>query len=252
MSMLTTLVGGGQSAAQVQALIDASVAAEATARNAAIAAAVVDPLTTLDLVDDFISGFNTTGNVGSLGWNFVGGTIALQTGEASHPGIIRRDTSATISTTAYTQLRLTVSAGIFLASEFFDETWIFRLTQTDADTRVRIGFSSDWTTDTPVSGIYIEKILTDTQWFGVGRAASTQTRTAALATVDAAVWHNIRIRRIDATTVGFTLDAGAEVTVAANVPNVGVIPGFNIFNGAAASKTIDVDFFRLKITGLVR
>jgi hypothetical protein len=212
----------------------------------------VDPLTTLDLVEEFIGGTIASGQIGNFGWLFVGGTTATVNAEASHPGIIRRDTSATISTISYLTLRAATGLNHFLASEMFDVTWVFRLNVNDADTRVRIGLSSDPSADAPASAIYLEKILTDTQWFGVCRAASTQSRTAALATVDTG-WHKIRIRRTDSATIGFTFDAGAEVTLATNVPGaLGVQPSSQIFNNAAASKTLDHDFFHLKITAMVR
>jgi len=140
-----------------------------------------------------------------------------------------------------------------LASELFDLTWVFRLNVNDANTRVRLGLTSDATIDAPVSAIYLEKQGADTSWFGTVRNASTESRTAAIAAVDTG-WHKVRIRRIDASTIGFTIDALAEVTIAtANVPGaVGVHPMTQLFNIDAVSKTLDHDFFRMKIGGLVR
>lgn len=212
-----------------------------------------DPLTTLDVFDDFVSGTITSGQVGSLGWGLAGGAILAVNALAGRPGIIRRDTSTTISTLAYTRLLIGTGNHPVLASEMFDLLWAFRLNVNDANTRVRLGFSSDATVDAPVSAIYLEKQGADTSWFGTCRNASTESRTAALATVDTG-WHKVRIRRIDASTVGFTLDALAEVTLAtANVPGaVGVHPFTQITNLEAALKSLDHDFFRLKVTGLVR
>lgn len=213
---------------------------------------VADPLTTVDLVEDFIGGTNTSGEIGDKGWLWANGTIASVIAEANHPGILRRDTTATISTTAYLTLRAGTGIGHLLASMMFDITWVFRLNTNDADTRMRIGLSDDPAVDAPTNAIYLEKTLADASWFGVCRAASVESRTAALGAVDTG-WHKIRIRRIDATTVGFILDAGAEATLATNVPNaVAVQPSSHIFNNAAAVKTIDYDFFRMKIVGLVR
>lgn len=212
---------------------------------------VPDPLTVIDVADDFVSGLLTSGLIGSLSWVIAGGTFTIPTTVAGHPGVLTRDTSATISTTAYTILRSLSVQGPLMASESFDVTWLFKLNQTDADTRVRLGLSSDWTSDVPANGVYLEKTLVDTQWFGVCRAASAQTRTAALATTDTN-WHKVRIRRVDASTMAFSFDGGAEVTLAATVPTAAVTPGMHIFNNVASSKTIDLDYFRLRVTGLVR
>ena len=211
-----------------------------------------DPLTTLDVFDDFISGIGTSGQLGSLGFVFGGGTAAAIIAPAGHPGTVRRDTSATISTFAYTRLLLGTGVHPLIASELFDCIWVFRLNVNDANTRVRLGLSSDATVDAPVSAIYLEKQGVDTSWFGTCRDASTESRTAAIAAVDTG-WHKIRIRRIDAATVGFTIDALAEVTLATNAPGaVGVHPMTQLFNIDAVSKTLDHDFFRLRITGLAR
>lgn len=227
-----------------------SAAENVTATAAAIAAAI-DPLTTLVFVDDFIGGTATTGQIGTQSWSFAGGTVSGFLGAANHPGILRRDTSATISTLAYLRQLISTGNHPFLAAELFDLIWIFRLNVNDANTRVRIGLSGDITTDAPAVAIYLEKTLVDTQWFGTVRNASVESRTAALATVDTG-WHKIRIRRIDASTVGFTFDANAEVTLATNVPATGLHPGTQIFNNEAAAKTLDHDLFVLRIPGLVR
>jgi len=162
-----------------------------------------DPLTTLDIFEDFVSGITTSGQIGSLGWGFSGGTYSAILAPAGHPGTVRGDTSATINTLAYLRLLIGTAVHPLLASESFDLTWVFRLNVNDANTRVRLGFSSDATIDAPVSAIYLEKQGADTSWFGTCRNASTESRTAALAAVDTG-WHKIRIRRIDSATVGFT------------------------------------------------
>jgi hypothetical protein len=247
---LNTAIYFQMAGAALPAVVDNSPAGLRTAIDAN--STLIDEVATLDVSDDFVSGTIAAGQIGSLGWTLSGGpAAAFQPSEANHPGIVRRDTSATISTVAYTVLRQSSTSGVILPSASFDMTWVFRANQTDPDTRIRIGMSSDISSDTPVDAIYIEKILTDTQWFGVCRASSVQTRTPVLATVDTG-WHKIRIRRIDANTIGFTFDAAAEVTLATNVPTAVCSVGFHIFNGAAASKTLDIDLFRLRMTGLVR
>jgi hypothetical protein len=60
------------------------------------------------------------------------------------------------------------------------------------------------------------------------------------------------LRRIDASTIGFSTAGGAEVTVTLNVPTAAVEPFVQIKNAKAASKTIDVDYFERRIGGLSR
>jgi hypothetical protein len=208
----------------------------------------IDPLAVLDISDDFLGGGSaTSGSIGELGWIFAGGTFAVGSAPAGHPGVYRRDTGAVTTTTAYARLTSNLRP-----SDLFDETWEFRLNTNDADTRVRMGLSSDWATDTPVAAIYVEKKLADTEWFGAARAASTETRTAALDTVDTD-WHTARMRRTSASAVAFSIDGGAEVSVSTNVPTTdAVYIGMQIFNNAAASKTVDLDCFRMRVTGLER
>ena len=218
---------------------------------AAAIAAAADPVDALVVSDDFISGTVGAGAIGNLGWYQAGGTVSHVAGEADHPGIVRRETGTTSNTVAYTCLRSTPTTGPVSLADAFDATWVFRLNTADANTRARLGFSVNWSINAPTDAIYLEKLESDTAWFGVARAASTQTRSAALGTADTD-WHRLRIRRIDASTVGFTLDDGAEVTVAADVPAVAAQPGTHLVNTTTDNKTLDHDLFTLAIRGLTR
>jgi len=210
----------------------------------------LNPRTTFFIKDDFGPGAGTALNIGELPWSSVGGTITNLAAEVDRPGLLRRDTSATSGVNAYISLR-NASATILLPVELFDMTFILRLNTNDAATLVRFGIVDNAGTNPPTHGIFIEKLAADTQWFGVTRAASVQTRTAALATVDTA-WHRFRIRRVNGTTIGFTLDAGTELTLTATIPTAALNVYLAIINSAAAAKTIDIDYFELTITGLTR
>jgi len=198
--------------------------------------------------DDFTS---SSGDVGELNWGFGGGSATLGVSAAGHPGIVRRDTGAVSGTTAYTRLAGT-GTGNILPAEMFDMLWVFRLNQADVDTASRIGWGNDSSANPPNDGIYLEKLLADASWFAVTRAASAQTRSAAIAAVVAGAWNRLRVRRLDAATIGFTLNSAAEVTLAATIPAAALNPFTHIINGAAASKTLDLDFFSVRITGLSR
>ena len=219
-----------------------------------IPASVLDPLRTLQVIDDFVGGTGATTTVGELGWTLAGGSTTALAAEARHPGLLRRDTSTTSGVVAYTLLRSNVSsAGSFHADDFWDVTFVFRLNQVDANTRLRIGVSGNWSSETPVNAAYLEVLTSDTNWFYVTRTSSVETRTDS-GTAANTSWHKIRIRRLSASALGFTLDSAAEVSVSSNVPTgTGVTaPGWQIVNTTTASKTVDVDLCILRVTGLNR
>jgi hypothetical protein len=201
----------------------------------------------LYLKDDFIAGATATSE---LQWQNMGGTISRVAGLADHPGILRYDTTATSGTLAGMTLGQN-GTGTFLPAEMFDMTWILRLNTNDANTLVRIGLEATGNSNPDSNGIYIEKLAADTQWFGVTRAASSQNRTTALANVSTN-WVKFRIRRVNATTVAFSLDDGAETTATLTIPTVALQPILFITNSTTASKTIDIDFFELYIGNLGR
>ncbi|CAA9256371.1 MAG: hypothetical protein AVDCRST_MAG83-2429 [uncultured Arthrobacter sp.] len=202
--------------------------------------------------DDFISGNTSTGQLGSLGWSFAGGAATHPAAVAGRPGIVRRDTSATSGTYAYTGLRVSSTAGVIFGTDLFDVTFSVRLTQTDANTQARVGVSADPATNPSASGLYLEKLFADTAWFGVSRNASAETRTTTGVVVAANVWYRVRVRRISGTQVGVTLDNGAEILFTTNLPNVALQPFFSISNNVATLKSMDVDYADIAVIGLAR
>jgi hypothetical protein len=215
-----------------------------------------DGLATVHMVDDFISGSVTgSGTTGRLNWlNSNGGSNAAVAGEADHPGIIRMS-AASAQSTIY--LRITSGTGSFLPAEDFDLTWIIRPTQVDADTGIRLGLAADSLAafgTKPANGLYFEFLLGGTNWLRTARASSVETATAVDTgvAVAAATWYKLRIRRIDGSTIGYTINAGSEQTLTANIPTAALTPFANIFANVAGPKTMDVDYFSLDISGITR
>lgn len=200
--------------------------------------------------DDFIGGTTAGGSIGDLGWSQLGGTITYIAAIASHPGIINIDTTAVSGTLSGIRLGAIGTGGV-LATDLFDCTFLVRLNTNDANTLVRAGIANSSASNPPTGGAYIEKVEADTQWFGVCRAGGSQTRTAALANVTTG-WIKLRIRRVDSTTIGFSLDDGTEVTLATNVPTDAQTWFVQIRNSTGASKTIDIDYVELLVSGIAR
>lgn len=215
-----------------------------------------DPRTTLVLVDDFVGGEAvSSGGVGDLGWATSNGSGARLPAETGHPGILRRTTGTTSGT--YAQIALQQSSAntggqAVPVADAFDALWIVRPVNVDANTVLRAGLQpSQGGSAQPIRGVYLEKLAADTDWFAVAREANVETRSAALGAV-AAAWTAIRVRRIDAGSIGFSLNDGAETVLTSNLPTLALVPFVVVGNTAAADKAIDIDFFSLTISGLSR
>jgi hypothetical protein len=198
--------------------------------------------------DDFMGGTGQSGTgAGQLGWTTANGNVAAQDGELGRPGIMRMSTTATISTHCVMSLKAVM---VFDPDDTFSETFWFRPNHDDGNTQIRVGLAVS-AVNPSTSGIYLEKLVGDTNWFFVTRAGGTETRTATGVDVPT-TWTRVTIRRVNGTTVGVTIDGGSEVTATANITGATVYPFFSVFNDAASAKTLDVDAFELRITGLNR
>jgi hypothetical protein len=204
-----------------------------------------DPLTTARVTEEFVGNGATSGTLGTHSWSSSGGTIASVASEAHHPGIIRRSTGGTSGTVAVTYLNNVGSSDLLLPAADFDLVFVARLNTNDANTTVRVGALGN-TSSPPNNGMYIEKLDADTNWFGVCRSGGVQTRTDLGVAVSTG-WARFRVRRKDASTIGFSIDGGTETDIATNVPTTAHSPMWQIVNSAAAAKTIDVDVMDLQI-----
>lgn len=212
-----------------------------------------DPIANPDFLDDFDAGNTASGTVGRMNWTVGGGATSRITAESGVPGIVRRATGTTNGTNALTYNPSAIGAGI-LPAESFDITMRVRLNQTDANTNFRAGLQCDTSLLSnvpPNNGIYFEKLETDTNWFGVTRASSSSTRTNTSQAASTS-WVKLRIRRVNGTTIGFTVNSTPEVTATATIPTAACVYWMVITNSTTADKTFDVDYFRNQISGLTR
>lgn len=199
----------------------------------------------VEFIDDLVGASDTAGAG-------TGGATNPIASEANRIGLARSNTAATIGNNRTLYWGGFGLGALVPPAHNFDLTLVVRLNTNDANTVQRIGFTGNVVTNNPpADGIYFEKLDTDTSWFCVARAASVQTRTAAILATDTA-FHRFRIRRVDAATIGCSIDGGTEFTLTTNLPTVVLFPETNIATTAAADKTHDIDFMRLRITGLTR
>lgn len=199
------------------------------------------------LQDDFITGALTSGAIGSLGWS-ASGTVAV-TAITGRPGALNLSTGAVSGTVA--RLSLIGSTSPFIPTLNHAVLFALRLNNNDANTTVRVGVTDNWTLNPAANGIYLEKLDADTNWFCVQRSASVQTRTdsgvAVTTNVDTFAYNR------NSSGVQFSINNVAVCGLQTlNIPTTGVGSGFMIINSAAASKSLDVDYAQLIITGLTR
>lgn len=72
-------------------------------------------------------------------------------------------------------------------------------------------------------------------------------------------WVVAQIRRIDASTIGFKvaatvsgLDTATEINITANIPTALLIPVFMVQATTASAREMAVDYYDIRVTGLVR
>lgn len=213
-----------------------------------------EPTAAVTLVDEFAFASTETGELGELGWSFTNGTANLAGGpEDGHPGIVSRASSAVSGAIASTYPGGGGTAVSIRVDQVDEMTWIVKPATAGADFDVRFGISSDLTSATPTHGVYFERLAADTNWFGVTRTGGVETRTPTGVAL-AASWFKLKFRRISATSIGFTVNGGTEVVATANVPagNATVTFGFQITPTTASARTVNVDFFALKMVPQVR
>lgn len=214
-----------------------------------------NPETTVDLVDEFIGQSIETGEIGQLGWSTGVGTISNPASVSGRPGIVKLSSGAIINTIARIHLGDIVSLTVFDPADTFDFTFIIRPT-TSTLQEMRIGALPDFSAAPPASGIFFEHDTAAgdfaTTWVCVTRNASTSTRTDSTITVTANTWYKFRIRRTSSTTIEFYIDGVLRGTHTTNVPTAAQNIGFQVENLEAVTKTIDMDYFRMRVTGLSR
>lgn len=212
----------------------------------------IDPYTTYNEFDDFMAGSTSSGQIGKMGWSALNGSRTNISSEAGHPGLLQLSTGASSGTVASVELAAAANGNSIYASEMFDITFIIRLNNNDANTTLRAGISANGSSATPAAAAYFEKLDGDTNWFRITRNSSVQTRTDTTIGVSTS-FVKLRVRRIDASTIGFTINANAEQTLTTNLPaGSGLAPFVQITNSAASAKTVDLDFAQIIVTGISR
>lgn len=192
--------------------------------------------------DDFITGATSTGTIGALGWFVVGGTNSSIAGESDAPGIFRKDTSAVINTVG--ALLLSGAQTVFDNSMIGNFLIRLRLNQVDVDTTARIGLSNGCTVAI-TNGAYFERLGTDTNWFAVTNNAGVSTRTDTGVAANTSFQYFSVLKR--SASYIFLINNATVATNTTNLPATDLNYCTQIINGAAASKTMDHDYFQFQV-----
>lgn len=202
--------------------------------------------------DDFVSQSTETGEVGGLNWTFTNGSIQAANNEQNHPGIQTRRSGTTANQVASLYLGNAVDTTVFRYDEFDTMYFVFSLVSI-ASVSLRIGLFNNASSNPPINGTYLEFLAaTDSEFFAVSRASSTETR-RSLGTANTN-WHTLKIQRVDASTVRFSLDGGSSQDITTNIvggsTNLNI--GVQVIPTTTTAKDLKMDFFSLKSLGVTR
>ena len=204
-------------------------------------------------IDEFLNNSGGTGAIGMLGWKFINGTVYVPAVRQGYPGLVGLRTSAAAGQVCSFFLANAVGTNIFRFDEFEECRFIIIPTAANTDCAYQYGPMSAYGVLTPTAGIYVERLATDTNYFFVCRAAGVQTRVdSGVAFAASAI--NLRIRRVGAADVRFSLNGGAETTITTNVPAAatGLNIGLQRTPTTATTRDLDLDRIALKLVPIAR
>lgn len=212
----------------------------------------------LDMVDDFANSSNEGGEIGTTGMTLsqvgTAATATMATGEAGHPGMVLITTSAVNGESCSLN-----SGSVFhflpKASTYFRKRVALKIVSTTS-VDFLVGLSNSVTSAAPTRGIYFES-KSGGSWNGITKDGSGTT-TNGTSVALAAGWFHFTIEVFGLTTVKFTIedDARTVLGTATNVANIeadtvlGIV--WMITPRTNATKTMNVDRYRMRATGLER
>ena len=185
--------------------------------------------------DDFINnGVGGTSN--DYKFHYLTGTAPTpQNSEANHPGITRLITATTNT------MSITIGNIMsFLPADMFVLTFVVR-PNSHANADYYVGAWGSVSV-TPNNAIFVRALKTDTNWFLATRNGGTETLVDTGVAITSTVWYKITIYRIDASTIGCTVNAGSEVSSTTNIPTANLGPVMFLAN-CSGSQTYDIDFW---------
>jgi hypothetical protein len=204
--------------------------------------------------DDFETGGNETGEIGTIGWQFTNGTVTtpINAGEVNRTGIIQRQSSninGQVNSMYMGRLTNTPTTAYQNIDEFF---WIVRPLNTLTNFRVAFGVSADWGSEAPTHAVYFRKHESFGTWRAVTRNGGLETDINTGVTVVANTWYKLHAKKI-ATGVEFRINGVLVGTSTTTIPDNADLLHFGNFirPNLNAVQSVDIDFFsgKTKTTG---
>lgn len=203
----------------------------------------------VSISDEFLSGAAVNGSIGALGWNIFNITASQNSSIANRPGLYLMASSSVPGTVSSLVIQGNTNNLVDPAS-LVSTFYALRLNSNDANTTIRIGPLNSFTANPPADGFYLEKLDADTDWFCVSRSGGVQTRiTSSVPTSTSFATFEI-IKSSGA--VDFKINGANVCNITSNLPTNFLDPSVQIISSAAASKTFDIDYFSLQISGITR
>jgi hypothetical protein len=207
-----------------------------------------NPQNDIIIVDEFISGLTTTGNIGDLGWLMAAGSAAGVNPPSGRIGITRLGTPATSNTRGILQLS-PGTAGMEIipgSTGNMHITMVAATPTSNAALTQRIGLLDVNATGETTNGLMFRASGTG-NWYAVSRAAGNETSTATDCSVAQATSYKIFeiIVNSAGTSVDYKIDGTTCATHTTNIPASQMSPTFKADTTDATARYIDIDRFVL-------
>lgn len=216
-----------------------------------------DPEAILDIIDDFVSGANTDGQVGSLGWS-IGGTVGSGDSPQNHPGQYALQTTATIGNRSYLVLQPPTTRKVIRYQDEWEITFIVQIPLAASIENVRVfaGVIANVNAepgDQDRAGFEFDTSVNggDTNWMLCTGEGAASTRVDSGIAMAGMTWYKLKVKKL-ATNYEFYIDGVLKGTLSTNLPNTDMNIGMSLETLAEAIKYFRIDFFRWKQAGITR
>lgn len=204
--------------------------------------------------DEFLNGIAATGSIGELGWvktNNAADAAAPIAGLAKHPGILSLVTGGANGNNVRMHLGSAANVAVLIPTEMDRFRWVVRI-PTITTMSVRLGLGADISAASfGNDGAFFEyDVAVNANWRTRTRNAGGDTSNNSAIAVVAGNWYDLEARRLAGGNWEFYINSVLRFTHAAQLPAVALNVGALAQTGAAAARTLDVDYFGFSMADL--
>jgi hypothetical protein len=220
--------------------------------EAAGGGSAVDPVTSVDVVDEFWSRSSTT-TYGAFEWGSSASSAGVHS-EASHPGAVAINTDSSSGNVAALYLGPNNTWYNATTGDIDRVQWIIKTPADVTNTEIRLGFMQNCTSTDGGSSflkIEVDRSAGDTTWRLKSLSAGSTTNTDSTVTVVAATWYLLEIRK-NGSDYEIWINGTERAQHSTNVPTGVLEICMVIENETTSSRQLVVDMFRYKSGTLTR